>query len=255
MNGLSPLLLVHIFSATVGLLSGFLSMVVRKGSGLHRAAGQVFFVSMLTMSASAVYYAAFIHPIRINVVAGLLTFYLVSTGWWSGRRRDGGTGAFDRVGLAFVVIVAIIAIAASVEALADPTRMKDGVPAPAYIVFAIGAIFSIRSDLRLFKSNGATGPGRIARHLYRMSFALLIAAFSFFPGQGKLFPVALARTGILLLPHVLLVASMLVWGRRLRRNRRSADLVAQPHNAARPLLDREQLQPAGGHAPILDVEQ
>ena len=35
------LLLAHICSAVVGLLSGFLAVVLRKGSGLHRAAGTV----------------------------------------------------------------------------------------------------------------------------------------------------------------------------------------------------------------------
>ena len=36
------LILIHVCSATVGLLSGFLAMVFRKGSGLHGAAGSNF---------------------------------------------------------------------------------------------------------------------------------------------------------------------------------------------------------------------
>ena len=255
MNGLSPLLLVHIFSATIGLLSGFLSMLVRKGSGLHRVAGQAFFVSMLTMSSSAVIYAVFIHPIRINVVAGSLTFYLVATGWWSGRRRAAGTGAFDRLAFGLIIIVALIAFASSIQAAASPERAINGVPVFAFLIFGAGTIFAIRSDVRLFRSGGVTGSARIARHLYRMSFALLIAVFSLFPGQGKLFPTSWKQSGLLLLPHVLIVVSMLVWRRRLRGKTRSADLVAQPHNAAGALLHRQQLQPAGGHAAILDVEQ
>jgi len=50
---LTPLLLVHICGAVVGLLSGYLAMLVRKGSGLHEAAGRVYVVSMLTMSGPA----------------------------------------------------------------------------------------------------------------------------------------------------------------------------------------------------------
>src|ERR1700754_4971441 len=87
----STLLLLHICCATIGLLSGFLSMALRKGSSPHRIAGNMFFVSMLLMSSSAVYMAAFLKPNMINVIAGLLTFYLVGTGWWAGKRRDGGT--------------------------------------------------------------------------------------------------------------------------------------------------------------------
>jgi hypothetical protein len=43
------LLMLHVFSAAVGLLAGFMAMAFRKGSGLHGAAGTIFFVSMLRL--------------------------------------------------------------------------------------------------------------------------------------------------------------------------------------------------------------
>src|SRR6266542_2312625 len=39
---------LHVFSAAVGLLAGFMAMLFRKGSGLHGAAGTIFFLSMLS---------------------------------------------------------------------------------------------------------------------------------------------------------------------------------------------------------------
>ena len=46
----SPLLFLHILAGTVGMLSGFVAVFLRKGSRRHRLAGDVFVVSMLTMS-------------------------------------------------------------------------------------------------------------------------------------------------------------------------------------------------------------
>src|SRR5260370_6461799 len=46
------LLILHICGATVGLLSGTAALIFRKGFRWHRAAGNVFFVSMLIMSRS-----------------------------------------------------------------------------------------------------------------------------------------------------------------------------------------------------------
>jgi uncharacterized membrane protein len=43
----STLVLFHVCNAVVGLLSGFLSTLFQNGSGLHRVAGNIFFVSML----------------------------------------------------------------------------------------------------------------------------------------------------------------------------------------------------------------
>jgi len=48
---MNPLLMVHICGAIVGLLSGFMAMALRKGSGLHGAAGSVFSVSLLSAPA------------------------------------------------------------------------------------------------------------------------------------------------------------------------------------------------------------
>lgn len=94
------LLTLHVCSATVGLLSGFLAMVLRKGSGLHGAAGTVFFVSMLSASGSGGNLAAFIHPNSANLMASALTFYLVATAWVAARRREGKPGLFDPRGCA-----------------------------------------------------------------------------------------------------------------------------------------------------------
>ncbi|MCU1348122.1 MAG: hypothetical protein JWO56_1152, partial [Acidobacteria bacterium] len=103
----SPILIVHIAGATLGLLSGFLALFFRKGSGWHGAAGTVFFASMLGMTTSAVYIAAFIRPQMANVIAGSLTFYLVVTGWRTATRREGGTTRFDLAAMLFVLAVGL----------------------------------------------------------------------------------------------------------------------------------------------------
>src|SRR6266545_2561032 len=82
-------------SGAAAPLSGFMAMMFRKGSGMHGAAGNVFFVSMLSMSAAGAYMAAFIKPNNGNVMGGVLTFYLVATGWMAASRRDRKVGIFD----------------------------------------------------------------------------------------------------------------------------------------------------------------
>ncbi len=53
----SPLLLLHIIGGTLGILSGFVAVFLRKGSRWHGVAGNVFFISMLTMSGCGAYMA------------------------------------------------------------------------------------------------------------------------------------------------------------------------------------------------------
>ncbi len=207
------LVLTHICGATIGILSGFLAMIVRKGSGLHAAAGTIFFVSMLGMSTSAVIIAGFIRPVPLNVVAGSLTFYLVLTAWWTARHRQGGTSPFDWFGLALALAVGAGAFIFGIRAVGKP----GAGPAVAFFIFGSVALLFAASDVRLLARGGVTGARRISRHLTRMCLALLIATLSFFPGQAKLFSKAVRANNFMYVPHLLLVGAMIYWLIRMRR--------------------------------------
>jgi len=218
---LKSLLLIHICSATIGLLSGFLAMAMRKGSGRHGAAGTVFFVSMLSMSATGAYIAAFLRPNILNVIAALLTFYLVSTAWRAARNRAGGTNGFDLGALLLITAVGVLGLVSGFQAAGTPKGAKDGSPAAIYFIFGSVALLHALADIRMLKRGGVIGPRRIGRHLWRMSFALLIATLSFYPGQARLFSKALKETNLLFAPHILLIGSLIFWMYRVRVRKRA----------------------------------
>jgi uncharacterized membrane protein len=208
---LTPLLLLHVCSAAVGLLSGFTTMVLRKGSGLHGAAGTVFFVSMLSASGAGACLAAFIRPNNANLMGSTLTFYLVATAWVAAKRRDGQAGIFDLGALLFVLAIGVAGATWGFEAASSQTGLKDKYPAGFYFVFGSIALLFAASDIRMLVRGGVFGAQRIARHLWRMCTALLFATLSFYPGQGRLFPRWLRETNLLYVPAVLLFGAMLFW--------------------------------------------
>src|SRR5207302_68530 len=81
-------------------------MVFRKGSGLHGAAGTIFFLAMLSAAGAGAILAGFLHPNDGNVMGSTLTLYLVSTAWMAARRRDGKPGLFDVSALLFALAIA-----------------------------------------------------------------------------------------------------------------------------------------------------
>ena len=221
-SSLSPMLLLHISGAVVGLLSGFFSMVMRKGSGLHRAAGQIFFGSMVLMSTTAAYVALFERPNKLNMVVGLLTCYLVVTAWRAGRRREGATGRADVVALLYIGMVTTTAYTYGFVAASSPTGTKDQMPAGIYFVFGTVSLLCTVTDIRMLRRGTLAGAHRLVRHLWRMCLALLIATVSFYPGQAKLFPAWLRETNLLMVPHVLLIGTMIFYAIRVRRTRKRA---------------------------------
>ncbi len=212
----SPILLFHICAGTIGLLSGTVAMSFRKGSRRHGAAGKVFVISMLSMATSATY-IAFMKSQPNNFLGGILTFYLVATAWMTARRREGETGIFDWGALLVALAVGVAIVILGLEKADNPTRFKDGVPAGMDFFLGTVILLAAAGDIRMLVRGGISGIQRIARHLWRMCFALFIATGSFFLGQApKVFPALADKTNLLLIPAILPLILLIFWLLRLR---------------------------------------
>lgn len=208
----ATILYLHIGAGSLGLLSGTAAFVCRKGSDLHRLAGNIFVVSMLIMSAIGATVAPFLPtPERASVVAGVLTFYLVLSSWTAVKRKPGRIGSFDYSLL--LIALSVVAAGAYFFWLAshNPRGMLDGQPGAAFVMFmVIGALAAV-GDLRLILNRGVTGATRLARHLWRMTVAFFIAANSLFLGQQQVFPKAVQKSGLLNVPALLILLLLLYW--------------------------------------------
>ncbi len=214
----ATILFAHIGGAAVGLVSGAAAMALRKGERLHRAAGTVFFVAMLTMSGIGAAAAPFLPKEQApNTLAGVITFYLVATGWATVRRKAGAVGVFE-VGAFLAALCAAAAGAAWVWVNAHTPGAAHGPGDGAISIFAAVAALAAVCDLRVILRGGVSGAGRIARHLWRMSVALLIAAGSF-AGQPKAVPEFLRGSPVLFLPMVAILGLMIFWLLRVRFTR------------------------------------
>jgi hypothetical protein len=212
----SPLVFFHIWAALIGIAFGSAALFLRKGSRLHRLTGNVFFVSMLIMSLSAATMAAFVKPVMVNAVAGVLTFYMVATAWLTVVRKPGETGLLE-IGLLIIILAdGAGAVVFGREAAHSATGLKDGASSVGYFIFAFVAFFCAVFDVRMLIRGGVAGVQRVARHLSRMTFALLFATTSLFLGQQQMFPVGIRKTHLLVVPPIIIAVVMLFWVFRVR---------------------------------------
>ena len=212
---MSPLLFLHICSGGIGLLSGAAAMSFRKGSRWHGLAGNVFFVSMLSMSGAGAYMALMKSQMS-NVFGGVLTFYMVATAWMTARRRDGGTGIFGWVALLAGLAIGAAIVTYGIEAAASPTGTKAGMPAGMYFFLGSLALFAAAGDIRMLLCGGVFGVQRIARHLWRMCFGLFAASASLFLSRPHLFPALLRKTGVIFFLGILPLILLVFWLVRVR---------------------------------------
>lgn len=210
---MTPALILHVGTGAIAILSGAAALAFRKGERLHRAFGTVFFISMLTTAALAAYLAVIV-PQRIFAVAGVLAFYLVATAWVTIRRREGSVGLFEIGALPVALGVAAAGLTFGLRGANSPTGLLDGAPHQAAYAFAAVAALAAASDLRMILRRGVSGAPRIARHLWRMCFALFLAAGAFFFGQSQLFPASVRP--FLFVPVIAPFILMLFWLIRVR---------------------------------------
>lgn len=231
----AAVLYLHIGAGSVGILSGAAVFVFRKGTPLHRLIGKIFVIAMLIMSGIGAAVAPFLPtPERASVVAGVLTFYLVLSAWMTVKRTPGQPGRFDH-GL-LLTSLSVVAASAYLCWLAsrNPQGMLDGQPGAAFVMFIVIAGLAAAGDLRLILNPGVGAATRLARHLWRMTVALFIAANSLFLGQAQVFPQAVQKSGLLMLPALLILALLLfwlghtAWAARRRRRARSLATAAAP---------------------------
>ena len=216
MNLLIP---IHIAGGTAGLVAGGAALfLARKGTPFHARAGAAFFVAMLTLGGTGAVIAA-LKPERGTIVIGLLTCYLVATSWATARRRDGTAGRFELAGLAVAAVLAIVMLSLGLIGAGAPNGRVDSLPAAIHFPFAALAALSASLDLNFILRGRLSNRQRIARHLWRMCTALLIAAFSFFLGQQKVMPVAIQGSLWLFLPPLATLAAMIFWIFRVRLSR------------------------------------
>jgi len=217
---IAAILPVHIVGGVLALCFGYIALYAAKGAAVHRKSGMFFVIAMFAMSLSgALMDAIDTASVSVNVLAGLITFYFATTGLLTVRRRAPEPQWLDVAALVFVLILGLLAFRTAFG------LMNSGRPetAPMFI-FGLVAVLAAAGDFRVIRAGGIHGRPRIARHLWRLCFAMWVAAASFFWGPPRRIPQVIYYPAVFPIPVLLPVAVMLFWLWRLRRKRAIAGI-------------------------------
>jgi uncharacterized membrane protein len=225
-------LLVHVAAGMLAIVAGYVALYAAKGAAVHRKSGMLFVYAMVTMGLVGAALAAVERKIG-SVDGGLLAAYFVVTALTTVRPPTAASRRVERVGMLVALTVGAINVALGLDTVVRGAATRDGVPVPMYFVLGAIALLAGLSDVRMLRRGGLRGAPRLTRHLWRMCFALFIAAGSFFLGQAKVIPQPLRVWSVLFTVALLPLAMMLywLWRVRVRRSLRGIVVVRTPEPA------------------------
>ena len=209
------LLPVHILAGGLALVFGYVALYATKGATLHRKSGILFVYAMVTLSLSGALMEALTKSLTsVNVIAGLLTFYFVITALLTVRTRGRASSWIDAAGVLMALTVSVLAFAAGFELLnrGRPEAMPS-------VIFGIVGLLAAAGDIRMLRAGGIQGSRRIRRHLWRMCFAMWVAAASFFWGPPNRVPEVIRIPALQAVAVLLPIVAMLYWLWRIRSKR------------------------------------
>ena len=208
-------LLIHIAAGGVAIVAGYMALFAAKGAWLHRRAGLLFVCAMVVMGLTASVLSV-TRSAEGTGLGGLLVVYMVGTALTTVRPRTATLRRLDMGLMALGLVVSLGMIVLGVRASAG-SGTTSGAPAGAGVVNGMILLLAVAGDLRAMRADGLRGGARLARHLWRMCFAMFMATGSFFLGQADEIPERFRVWPVLWLLSLLPLLVMPYWLRRVRR--------------------------------------
>ena len=217
------LLPIHIAAGGLAIVLGAVALSVKKGGTLHRRSGLLFVYAMLVMGVSASILSIFRGRDLGNVFAGVLTAYFVGTALTTVRPVSSWTRLINAVALTVAAVLAVGCVFGGLRLISTPGYDPGGVSfrTSGMMSLIIAAVLAMAAagDVRIMRFGMARGRPRLSRHLWRMCFALFIAAGSFFSIRERvasILPEPFTTGPMRALPIVLLFGAMFYWLWRVR---------------------------------------
>ena len=205
-------LVLHIAGGTLGLITGTINLIRRKGDRIHKRTGKVFMYSMLTAGFSSLV-LSILHPNYFLFMIGIFTLYMIATGKrYINMKLSGGTQKATRVdwGITIVMLAAaVLFIGLGIKILTKPNFFGT-----VFIVFGTLGLLFVKLDFVNYQGRSRAKNYWLLAHLQRMTGAYIASLTAFLVVNAKYFPEYMPAALFWLLPTAILVPFIIRWSRK-----------------------------------------
>jgi uncharacterized membrane protein len=205
-------LIIHILAGTIGLLSGTINIIRKKGDKKHKLIGKIFLYGMLTVGLSA-FVLSIMHKNYFLFIVGVFTFYMAATGdrYLSLKqlRTTQKPKLIDWVLTIFMLLFGVAFIGFGIYHLAKSENF--GI---VFIVFGFLGLRMVGKDIKNYKGKAEISNYWLIAHLQRMIGAYIAALTAFLVVNGKYLDGFVPNYVIWLLPTAILLPLIIKWTKK-----------------------------------------
>lgn len=204
-------LIMHIAGGSVGLLTGMINIIRKKGDKNHKLIGKLFFISMLTAGASSLVLSR-LHPNYFLFMVGVFTLYMVISGQRYLKRQQQGKPEFKIVDWTIAVlmfIAGLMFVGIGVWAL-----LKSNLFGLVFITFGGLGLLFVRQDFKNYKNKSTIKNFWLIGHLQRMTGGFIAALTAFLVVNATYLPQQIPGFVYWLLPTVIFTPLIVKWSQK-----------------------------------------
>ena len=208
------LLTLHIIGGALGLVTGTINLVRKKGDKNHKRTGKLFVYGMLTAGFSSLM-LSILHPNYFLFIVGVFTVYLVGTG---NRYTSLKMLSFDQKPaiIDWLLTIGMLVAGLVFVGLGVYHLLDNNIFGIVFIVFGVIGLGSVKSDMDNYRGKAKAKNYWLLIHIARMTGGYISALTAFLVVNGNYLPAAIPSTLLWLLPTLILTPLIIVWTRKYK---------------------------------------
>lgn len=205
-------LTIHVIAGIIGLFTGSINLVRKKGDKTHQSIGRIFTYGMITTGFSGLI-MTLLHPSYFLFIVSIFTIYLIGTGnryiHLKLLAREQGPKVIDWVLTIGMLLMGIAFLGLGITNLIEGNNFGI-VP----IAFGVIGLVGVKEDFTNYRGKSKTKNYWLLIHIGRMTGGYIAASTAFLVVNLKHLPINIPPTIAWLLPTAILTPLIFVWTRK-----------------------------------------
>ena len=206
------ILAIHIISGGIGLITGSINLIRKKGDTRHKFIGKIFSYTMMATGFSAIV-LSIMHPSFFLFIVGSFTIYLIGTGnryiYLKLLNKDQKPAYIDWTLTIMMLLTGIVFLILGLKKILDAQYF--GI---VFVVFGFLSLRLVQWDFSNYSGKAKTINYWLLAHIQRMTGGYIAAMTAFLVVNTNNFPIQLPGALMWLLPTIILTPFIVKWSNK-----------------------------------------